>query len=42
MFLLWYKEYFVDGGCSVTIEDELEYERIRKNNRNATMNNIGA
>ena len=42
MFLLWYKEYFVDGECSVSIEDELEYERIRKNNRNATMNNIGA
>lgn len=39
MFLLWYKEYFVDGECSVSIEDELEFERIRKNNRNATMNN---
>ena len=39
MFLLWYKEYFTEGGCSVSIEDELEFERIRKNNRNATMNN---
>ncbi|MDO4621763.1 MAG: asparagine synthase (glutamine-hydrolyzing) [Eubacteriales bacterium] len=33
MFLLWYKEYFTEGGCSVTMEDELEMERTRKNNR---------
>ncbi|MDY6325668.1 MAG: asparagine synthase (glutamine-hydrolyzing) [Catonella sp.] len=27
MFLLWYKEYFVEGGCDVSIEDELAMER---------------
>ncbi|MCR4652601.1 MAG: asparagine synthase (glutamine-hydrolyzing) [Eubacterium sp.] len=39
MFLLWYKQYFTENGCSVTIEDELRFEKLRKNNRNATMNN---
>ena len=38
MFLLWYGQYFHEGGESVTMEDELEFERIRKNNRNARMN----
>ncbi|MCI7329088.1 MAG: asparagine synthase (glutamine-hydrolyzing) [Lachnospiraceae bacterium] len=38
MFLLWYRQYFHEGGESVTMEDELEFERIRKNNRNARMN----
>jgi asparagine synthase (glutamine-hydrolysing) len=39
MFLLWYKQYFTEDGCSVTIEDELRFEKVRKNNRSATMNN---
>ncbi|MDD6449123.1 MAG: asparagine synthetase B, partial [Lachnospiraceae bacterium] len=38
MFLLWYGQYFHENGASVSMEDELEFERIRKNNRNATMN----
>lgn len=39
MFLLWYREYFTEGGCSVTMDDELAFEKARKNNRNVTMNN---
>ena len=27
MFLLWYREYFVDGGCSVTLEEERARDR---------------
>jgi asparagine synthase (glutamine-hydrolysing) len=38
MFLLWYKQYFTENGAAVTMEDELEFERVRANNRNATMN----
>ena len=30
MFLLWYREYFVEGGCSVSIEDEMAAEERRK------------
>ena len=32
MFLLWYREYFTEGGCSVSIEDELAIEERRRNN----------
>lgn len=38
VFLLWYGQYFHEGGESVTLADEREFERVRKNNRNATMN----
>lgn len=27
MFLLWYREYFVEDGCSVSLEDERQLER---------------
>ncbi len=27
MFLLWHREYFVEGGCSVSLEDERQLER---------------
>ena len=27
MFLLWYREYFVEGGCSVSLEEERARER---------------
>ncbi len=27
MFLLWYREFFEEGGCSVSIEDELALDR---------------
>jgi len=30
MFLLWYKEYFIPGGCDVTMEDELAMDRENK------------
>ena len=30
MFLLWYREYFEEGGCSVSIDDELALERSRR------------
>ncbi len=29
MFLLWYREYFTEGGCSVSLEDERRLERAR-------------
>ncbi len=38
MFLIWYRDYFHEGEEPVTMEDELEFERVRKNNRNAVMN----
>ena len=32
MFLLWYREYFVEGGCSVTLEEERARERSSSRN----------
>lgn len=30
MFLLWYREYFTEGGCSVSMADELAIEECRR------------
>ena len=29
-FLVWYRQYFVDGACAVTIEDELAMEHMHE------------
>ena len=29
-FLVWYRQYFVEGGCSVSIEDELAMEHMHE------------
>ena len=41
-FLVWYRQYFVPGACSVTIEDELAMEHMHEDKNREAMEESGA
>ena len=36
-FLVWYRQYFVEGACAVTIEDELAMEQMHEDKNRAAL-----
>ena len=41
-FLVWYRQYFVPGACSVTIEDELAMEHMHEEKNREALEESGA
>ena len=36
-FLVWYRQYFVEGACAVTMEDELAMEHMHEDKNCAAL-----